>query len=167
MKKNIDILFERLKIEYDVRDQLWVDVRNAVDEIGILLVYNVMRNWLRPTVAPAIEQLKDTPASIERTIVKLEKKSESLEKHKDKDKDISSLAKELWKKIIWTFLLTTEGLGAFLCFLSLFCFIWVFLLFFKFLVFCLPCIPLYGQFRRAYSEFHYRLLRAVTTWPRL
>ena len=50
----------------------------------------------------AIEQLKDTPASIERTIIKLEKKSESLEKHKDKNNDISSLAKELWKKIIWT-----------------------------------------------------------------
>lgn len=98
-------------------------------------------------MAPAIEQLKDTPASIERTIVKLEKKSESLEKHKDKDNDISSLAKELWKKIIWTLLLTTEGLGldAFLCFLLLFCFIWAFL-FFKFLVFCLPCVSLYGQF---------------------
>lgn len=53
-------------------------------------------------MAPAIEQLKDTPASIERTIVKLEKKSESFEKHKDKDNDISSLTKELWKKIIWT-----------------------------------------------------------------
>ena len=49
-------------------------------------------------MAPAIEQLKDTPASIERTIAKLEKKSETLEKHKDND--ISSLAKELWKKII-------------------------------------------------------------------
>ena len=44
MKKNIDILFERLRIEYDIRDQLWVDIRNAVDEIGILLVYNVMGN---------------------------------------------------------------------------------------------------------------------------
>ena len=43
-KDNIDILFERLRTEYDVRDQLWVDVRNAVDEIGILLVNNVMRN---------------------------------------------------------------------------------------------------------------------------
>jgi hypothetical protein len=51
-------------------------------------------------VLPAIEQLKDTPASIERTIVKLEKKSESLGKHKDKDNDISSLAKEFWKNII-------------------------------------------------------------------
>jgi hypothetical protein len=51
-------------------------------------------------VTPAIEQLKDTPASIERTIVKLEKKSESFEKHKNKDVDIdiSSLAK-LWKKM--------------------------------------------------------------------
>ena len=102
MKNNIDILFERLRIEYNVRDQLWIDVRKAVDEIGILLVNNVIRNWLRPTVAPAIEQLKDTPASIERTIVKLEKKSESIEKHKDKNNDISSLAKELWSKIIWT-----------------------------------------------------------------
>ena len=102
MKDNIDILFERLRIEYDIRDQLWVDIRKAVDEIGILLVNIIMRNWLRPTVAPSIEQLKDTPASIERTIVKLEKKSESLEKHKDKNNDISSLAKELWKKIIWT-----------------------------------------------------------------
>ena len=53
-------------------------------------------------MALAIEQLKDTPASIERTIVKLEKKSEILEKPKDKNNDISSLAKELWKKIIWT-----------------------------------------------------------------
>ena len=44
MKKNIDMLFERLRLEYAVRDQLWVDVRNAVDEIGILLVNNVMRN---------------------------------------------------------------------------------------------------------------------------
>jgi uncharacterized ubiquitin-like protein YukD len=44
MKKNIDILFERLRVEYAVRDQLWVDVRNAVDEIGTLLVNNVMRN---------------------------------------------------------------------------------------------------------------------------
>ena len=109
-KNKIDILFERLRIEYDVRDQLWVDVRKAVDEIGILLVDNVMRNWLRLTVAPAIEQLRDTPASIERTIVKLEKKSDSLEKHKDKENDVSSLAKEFWKKIIWTLLLTTEGL---------------------------------------------------------
>lgn len=102
MKDNIDILFERLRKEYDVRDQLWVDVRKAVDEIGILLFNIVMRNWLWPTVAPAIEQLKDTPASIERTIVKVEKKSESFEKQKDKNLDISSLAKELWKKIIWT-----------------------------------------------------------------
>jgi ribosome-associated translation inhibitor RaiA len=49
-------------------------------------------------VTPAIEQLKDTPASIERTIVKLEK---SFDKYKDKDKDndISALAK-LWKQII-------------------------------------------------------------------
>lgn len=100
-KNKIDILFERLRIEYDVRDQLWVDVGKAVDEIGILQVNIVMRNWLRPTVAPAIEQLKDTPASIERTIVKLEKKSESLEKH-NVDSDISSLAKELLKKITWT-----------------------------------------------------------------
>lgn len=44
MKKNIDILFERLRLEYAVRDQLWADVRKAVDEIGILLVNNVMRN---------------------------------------------------------------------------------------------------------------------------
>ena len=44
MKDNIDILFERLRKEYDLRDQLWVDVRKAVDEIGILLVNNVMRN---------------------------------------------------------------------------------------------------------------------------
>ena len=36
MKKNIDILFERLRVEYEIRDQLWVDVREAVDEIGIL-----------------------------------------------------------------------------------------------------------------------------------
>ena len=36
MKKNIDVLFERLRVEYDIRDQLWVDVREAVDEIGIL-----------------------------------------------------------------------------------------------------------------------------------
>ena len=102
MKNNIDILFERLRIEYDIRDQLWIDVRKAVDEIGILLVHNVIWNWLyEPTVAPAIEQLKDTPATIERTIVKLEKKSETLERQKDSDNDLSSLAKELWKKIIW------------------------------------------------------------------
>ena len=44
MKNNIDILFERLRIEYNVRDQLWIDVRKAVDEIGILLVNNVIRN---------------------------------------------------------------------------------------------------------------------------
>ena len=44
MKKNIDMLFERLRLEYAVRDQLWADVRKAVDEIGILLVNNVMRN---------------------------------------------------------------------------------------------------------------------------
>ena len=52
-------------------------------------------------VVPAIEQLKETPALIERTIIKLEKKSESLEKDNDNDNDMSSLAKELWKKIIW------------------------------------------------------------------
>ena len=102
MKNNIDILFERLKIEYDIRDQLWIDVRKAVDEIGILLVHNLIWNSLyEPTVAPAIEQLKDTPATIERTIVKLEKKSETLERQKDSNNDLSSLAKELWKKIIW------------------------------------------------------------------
>ena len=43
-KNKIDILFERLRIEYDVRDQLWVDVGKAVDEIGILQVNIVMRN---------------------------------------------------------------------------------------------------------------------------
>ena len=52
-------------------------------------------------MAPAIEQLKDTPASIERTIVKLEKKSETFEKQKDTNNDLSSLAKELLKKIVW------------------------------------------------------------------
>ena len=44
MKNNIDILFERLRIEYNIRDQLWVDVRKAVDEIGILHFTMVMRN---------------------------------------------------------------------------------------------------------------------------
>lgn len=44
MKNNIDILFERLRIEYNIRDQLWVDVRKAVDEIGILHFTIVMRN---------------------------------------------------------------------------------------------------------------------------
>jgi hypothetical protein len=44
MKEKIDILFERLRKEYAVRDQLWVDVMKAVDEIGIFLVNIVMRN---------------------------------------------------------------------------------------------------------------------------
>ena len=44
MKEKIDILFERLRKEYAVRDQLWVDVRKAVDEIGIFLVNIVMRS---------------------------------------------------------------------------------------------------------------------------
>lgn len=68
------------------------------------------RRWPH-VVAPAIEQLKDTPASIERTIVKLEKKGESLEKHNDND--TSSLANVLWGKIIWTLLWTLMNSCAF------------------------------------------------------
>ena len=35
IKEKIDILFERLKEEYAVRDQLWVDVSKALDDIGM------------------------------------------------------------------------------------------------------------------------------------
>ncbi|KAF8809082.1 hypothetical protein BYT27DRAFT_7188164 [Phlegmacium glaucopus] len=43
----IDILFERLKKEYAVRDQLWVDVKKAIDEIGIFLECHLTTNAMR------------------------------------------------------------------------------------------------------------------------
>ncbi|KJA27044.1 hypothetical protein HYPSUDRAFT_83948 [Hypholoma sublateritium FD-334 SS-4] len=59
-QRKIEMIFDELKAEYDVRDRLWAKLEASINEIA----------------NPLLESVKDTPAQVERTIAKLEKQLE-------------------------------------------------------------------------------------------
>ncbi|KAJ2934950.1 hypothetical protein H1R20_g2188, partial [Candolleomyces eurysporus] len=63
-RANIANLMEQLKAEYTLRDQLWLELERKMNEIA----------------DSAITEVQDTPAQVERTIAKLEKYSQTMEK---------------------------------------------------------------------------------------
>ncbi|KAF6763877.1 hypothetical protein DFP72DRAFT_1030015 [Ephemerocybe angulata] len=80
-RANIANLLEQLKAEYAHRDNLWVNLEAQINEL----------------VDPAIAEIQDTPAQVERTIAKLEKYHQNM----DKDgKDTTILSEKRLKELI-------------------------------------------------------------------